>query len=35
MILIVSIPALIGTVRFRRRAAPAALGQASEKGSAP
>jgi hypothetical protein len=35
MILLVSILALIGAVRFRRRAAPAAAGQASEKGSTP
>jgi hypothetical protein len=35
MILLVSILALIGAVRFRRRAVPAAIGQASSNGSVP
>jgi hypothetical protein len=35
MILLVSILALIGAVRFRRRAVPAAIGQASRNGSVP
>jgi hypothetical protein len=35
MILLVSILALIGAVRFRQRAVPAAIGQASRNGSVP